>query len=151
MEPSMTININRSGLQLVFSGCFLFLIGLLQGGIVAEFTNSRMALSAHLAAVQSGMALMIFGTIWCLVRLGPLNERIARLSGIIGMYLVWLAITMAAVNGASRALPIAGSGYQGSQIDELYVSVAVYLGAGLAIVAVTLIAIGLYRNMQELA
>lgn len=145
----MTINITRGGLQILFFGCSLFLIGLLQGGVLSEFTNPKMALSAHLAAVQSGIALMVFGTFWCLVRLNSFYESIARISGISGMYLVWLAITAAALNGASNVLPIAGAGYHSSQVGEWFVATTIYFGAGLVISAVVLITFGLYRNFHD--
>jgi hydroxylaminobenzene mutase len=68
-EAGMTITITRQSKTLILFGAVLFLIGLCQGGLIPFFINSRMALSAHLAAVQSGMALMIFGVIWTLVAL----------------------------------------------------------------------------------
>ena len=70
-----------------------------------------MALSAHLAAVQSGMAMAIFGLIWALVNLKERLLKLAYYTNIIGLYAVWFAITLGAVLGASRALPIAGHGY----------------------------------------
>ena len=65
----MIIKIGPIGSKLIFWGAALFLIGLIQGGLIPYFMNTRMALSAHLAAVQSGMALMIFGIIFELISL----------------------------------------------------------------------------------
>ena len=60
----MKIEIKPLGRQLIILGVVLFLIGLIQGALIPFFHNPRMALSAHLAAVQSGMAMVIFGIIW---------------------------------------------------------------------------------------
>jgi hydroxylaminobenzene mutase len=78
----MTITITRQSKTLILFGAVLFLIGLGQGGLIPFFTNPRMALSAHLAAVQSGMALMIFGVIWALVVLPEKWLARAMYSGI---------------------------------------------------------------------
>ena len=74
----------------------LFLFGLLQGTAVQSFANPRMALSAHLTAVQSGIALMIVGAIWSAVLLNAAFRTIARWAAIVGMYGLWLGLTLAA-------------------------------------------------------
>ncbi len=50
--------------QLLIFGVLLFLFGLLNGAVIPYFTNPRMGLSAHLAGVQNGMVLLIFGLLW---------------------------------------------------------------------------------------
>jgi hydroxylaminobenzene mutase len=142
----MTITITRQSKTLILFGAVLFLIGLGQGGLIPFFTNPRMALSAHLAAVQSGMALMIFGVIWALVVLPEKWLARAMYSGIGSMYLIWFSLTLAAALGASNALPIAGAGYSSSLAQEWLVEGIVTLGAALGIISGLLVVIGLAKN-----
>ena len=106
-----------------------------------------MALSAHLAAVQSGLALIVFGLIWKHLALNSFSTKLTYVLGVLSMYLVWLSITLAAIIGASKALPIAGAGYQASQLGEIVVELSVTAGAGLGVVASALIVYGLYRSI----
>jgi len=103
-----------------------------------------MGLSAHLAAVQSGMALMIFGVVWELLTLQEKWLKIAYSSALASMYLVWISITMSAIFGASKALPMAGKGFSASSLVESSVLITVYLGAGLGILSGILIVLGLF-------
>lgn len=139
----MSIHIGPLGGKLIFWGAALFLIGLLQGGLIPYFMNPRMALSAHLAAVQSGMALMIFGVIWELLSLNEKWRKIAYWSGLLSMYLVWFSITLSAVFGASKALPMAGEGFSASFLIETAILLIVHAGAGLGILSGVLIVLGL--------
>ena len=106
----MTIKIDPLGGKLIFWGAVLFFIGLVQGGLVPYFLNPRMALSAHLAAVQSGIALMVFGALWELLSLKEKWKEVAYWTGLRSMYLIWFSITLSAIFGASQALPMAGRG-----------------------------------------
>lgn len=137
----MTLTISPEGLELLFSGALLFLIGLVQGVAIPKFTNSRMALSAHLSAVQSGMALMIFGIVWTLLAFPEVWRDLIKLALILSVYLIWFGITVSAITGASKALPIAGEGYTGTKVSEHLVTaiesagVLLSLASGAAIVA----------------
>jgi hydroxylaminobenzene mutase len=143
----VNIEVNDTGKKLIFFGAVLFLLGLLQGGLIPHFLNSRMALSAHLAAVQSGMALMIFGLLWGLIALQQKWLSIAYYSGVASMYLVWIAISLAAAVGASKALPQAGAGFAASPFAETLVELVVTVGAGLGVISSVLIVVGLYRGL----
>jgi len=98
----LNIVITQLGRKLIILGVLLFLIGLIQGAFIPYFHNSRMALSAHLAAVQSGMAMVIFGLIWGMVNLKEGLLKLAYYTNILGMFLVWFAISLASIFGASR-------------------------------------------------
>ncbi len=145
----MNLTIEHEGKQLVLFGALLFLLGLIEGVLIPHFSNPRMALSAHLAAVQSGLALMVFGVIWSLVDLNRTQELLARYGTIFSMYLIWSSITLAAINGASQALPLAGAGHAASQWGEWLVTVLVYTGSLLGMVAAFLMLLGLYRSHQQ--
>ena len=145
----MNIQIGPTGKKLIFWGAVLFLIGLFQGALIHYFLNPRMALSAHLAAVQSGMTLMIFGLIWQLLILKEVWLKITYYSGVASMYLIWLSITISAIFGASQALPQAGKGFSTSQFIEVSVSATIYTGSGLAILSGLLIVLGLYKSLNK--
>ena len=83
--------------QLCWHGALLFLLGLLVGGLVGTFANPRMGLSAHLAAVQNGMFLLIAGLLWPRLQLQAGRERAARVLGISSMYAISAALFLSAV------------------------------------------------------
>jgi hydroxylaminobenzene mutase len=143
----VNIVISQQGKKLIFWGALLFLIGLMQGALIPYFTNPRMALSAHLTAVQSGMAVIIFGLLWELLSVPEKWKNLAYYANIVGMYLVWFAITLAAIVGASRALPIAGSGYSSSNINETLVEIIVMAGSGFIVLSTVIIVFGLYKRL----
>ncbi len=131
--------------SLVLAGAVLFLLGLIEGGAVQSFANPRMALSAHLTAVQSGLALMIAGVVWAGLSLPPRLETIARLTIIAGMFGLWVGLTLAAATGASEVLPIAGVGHSAGRATEQVVAVLVLGSSGLMTLGWLLFVIGLFR------
>lgn len=145
----LNIQITSTGQKLVFWGAVLFLVGLLQGGLVPYFTSPRLALSAHLGALQSGMALVIFGLIWPLIVLKDTWLRTAYYSLITSLYLIFLGNTLAASLGASKALPIAGAGFAASVGGELLVQVIMFVAAGLIVIGVLVVVCGLYKGLKS--
>ena len=139
---------NKQSLILCISGAILFLIGLVQGVFIQNFLNPQMALSAHLAAVQSGMVLIIFGAIWSWIKASPKWEIIGRISAIIGMYLTWLALTLSAVLGTKLKLEIAGAGYGASAIYENIVVTILMIGASLSLIFTVIACLGLWRSYK---
>ena len=131
--------------SLILAGALLFFFGLLQGAVVQNFANPRMALSAHLTAVQSGMALMIAGLAWPAVVLRGVQVNVARMTIISGMYGLWLGLTLAAATGASANLPIAGAGYSADGVTETISSVVILVSSGLMTVGWVLFVVGLVR------
>ena len=145
----MKIEIAPLGRKLIILGLILVLTGLIQGALIPYFHNPRMALSAHLAAVQSGMAMAIFGLIWALVDLKESVLKIAYYTNVIGLYAVWFAISLGAAMGASRALPIAGQGFSTSPTAETVVEIIVTAGAVATVISVSLIVMGLLKGRYE--
>ncbi len=100
------------GLQnvLCFAGTGLFLLGLLSGFAVPAFRSPRIGLSAHVAAIQSGLALIAVGLVGARLTLsGAWASAIAH--GLwISLYVLWLGLLVAASYGTGRTLPIAGAG-----------------------------------------
>ena len=126
------MTLSPAGRRLAVVGGTLFLAGLLQGLVVDYFPNPRMALSAHLDAVQSGMAVMIAAAFWSSARLTPALERLAWWTLAVGMVGLWIGITLAAMTGASEALPMAGSGFATMPVTETVVTTIV-IGSSLAL------------------
>ena len=117
--------LSRRARSLAIVGAGLFLAGLLQGLAVDRFVNPRMALSAHLDAVQSGMAVMIAALFWVHAGLSGWAEPVARWTLAAGMTGLWIALTLAAATGASDSLPMAGAGHAGSAVAERTVTILI--------------------------
>ena len=135
--------------QLVVAGAVLFLLGLIQGAAAPYFFNPRMALSAHLTAVQSGTAILVAGAVWSWAHLSVQWGRIGRWALIAGMYGLWLALTRSAATGASESLPIAGEGYSAGRAMETAVRVAVAGSSVVLVAGWAILTIGLMRKRVD--
>ena len=132
----------------ILAGAILFLLGLIEGALVQSFLNPRMALSAHLTAVQSGMALMIFGLVWRWIALPPLWSAVARWGVMAGIYALWFGLTLSAATGAGDSLPIAGAGYDAGPLAQTTVSALVLGGSAAMTVGWSLFVVGLVRGFR---
>ena len=119
---------------LLVNGMLLFILGLLNGLVIPLFKNKRMGLSAHLAAVQSGMVLLLFGFLWTRLSLSEVVLVASYWLSLYSMYAIWLALLLAAIWGSSRSTPIAGAGFQASERQEQIVQLLLVSGS-LAIIA----------------
>lgn len=121
---------NGDGDGLLILGTVLFLLGLLTGLALPVFRNKRMGLSAHLVGVQHGMVLWALGLIVPkLAPAAPALHATMLWSLVLGLYGLWLAMLLAAIWGASQALPMAGAGHSASRGREGIVAGLVYLPA----------------------
>jgi (hydroxyamino)benzene mutase len=115
--------------HLFVHGMLLFILGLLNGSAIPFFKNKRMGLSAHLAGVQNGMVLLLFGFLWSRL---ALSEHVLSASfwlSIYSMYAIWLALLLAAIWGSSRSTPIAGAGFQATKRQERIVQLLLATGS----------------------
>jgi (hydroxyamino)benzene mutase len=135
--------------SLIVAGAWLFVFGLLEGAAVPMFANPRMGLSAHLTAVQSGMALMILGLAWPIVRWSKVQETLSFFAIVIGTYGLWIGLTLAAATGASEALPMAGHGYGASRLIEQIVSAVVIASGGLMTIGWLIFSVALVRPKAD--
>lgn len=142
------MNLTTHQRTLVVGGALLFLIGLFQGAIVQSFLNPRMALSAHLTAVQSGMAMMIVGALWTSADIRPTFSNVGRWTIVIGMFGLWAGLTASATTGASNNLPIAGAGHSAAATTENLVSIAVLGGSVLMTIGWSIFVVGLVRAQR---
>ena len=132
--------------KLILYGMILFLLGLLNGVVIPNFENPRMALSSHLAGVQNAFVLILFGLIWKNLTLSQSMLRCCYWFSIYSMYSIWLSLVLAAVWGTSSATPIAGTGFSGSQNQEIIVNLLLYSGSLAIIIASIQIITGLVLN-----
>ena len=134
--------------HLLFHGTLLFLLGLLNGAAIPFFYNKRMGLSAHLAGVQNGLALIAFGLIWSHADV-PFPS-VAYWSGLYSMYGIWIGLVFAGIWGTSKSTPIAGKGFSASAWKETLVTVIIQSASVAAIVATSLLLVGLYKNLDSI-
>lgn len=140
------VSLSSAQRTLLVAGAALFLLGLLQGAAVQTFANPRMALSAHLTAVQSGTALMIVGVVWSALSRAPRTGAFTRWAIVIGMYGLWIGLTTAAATGASKDLPIAGAGHSADATIEQIVSAIVLGSSVLMTLGWIMFLVGLIRS-----
>ena len=109
------------GLQetLAHAGTWLFLLGLLTGVGIPFFRGPRIGLSAHVAAIQSGLALLAVA--WLGGRLVLTDGWAAAIAHTlwISLYVLWVGLVFAAVYGTGRTLPLAGKGLAAARWQEL--------------------------------
>jgi hydroxylaminobenzene mutase len=100
------------GLQglLAYTGTLLFLLGLMGGFAIPLFRSPRIGLSAHVAAIQSGLALIALGLVGGRLTLSDGWARAIAHMLWISLYGLWVGLLIAAIYGTGRTLPIAGAG-----------------------------------------
>jgi (hydroxyamino)benzene mutase len=114
---------------LAFTGMLLFLLGLLNGFAIPRMRSPRLGLSAHLAALQSGVFLIATGLLW--PRLGLSAPWSAALGHTlwVSLYMVWLSLVLAGAFGAGRGLPLAGQGVTTSRSRQAVVTLLLAIGS----------------------
>lgn len=134
--------------RLLLLGVLLFLFGLIIGFFIPVLTNQRMGLSAHLEGVMNGMFLVILGLIWNKI---AVNEKLLSTTfwlSIYGSFANFVAVTIAAITGAGKMMPLAG-GKEGTPIVEGVISLLL-ISLSLAMVVVCIIVlVGLYKNIKH--
>jgi (hydroxyamino)benzene mutase len=95
---------------LSFMGALLFLLGLLTGFGIPGFRSPRIGLSAHLAAIESGLGLIAFGLLLLHLRISVGWASLIAHTMWISLYVLWLGLVVGAAYGTGKSLPIAGEG-----------------------------------------
>ena len=133
---------------LVFIGVLLFLLGLLIGLFIPLMANSRMGLTAHLEGVMNGMFLVILVLIWHRIVINDKWLSYTFWLTLYGSFANFVAVTIAAITGAGKMMPIAG-GKEGTPIVEGLISfLLISLALAMLFVCVVVL-IGLYRNINR--
>ena len=134
--------------RLLFLGILLFLFGLLIGLFIPMMTNPRMGLSAHLEGIMNGMFLVILGLIWNKLVLNDKWLTIAFWLTLYGAFANFVAVSIAAITGAGKMMPIAG-GKEGTSVVEGLISFLL-ISLALAMIFVCLIVLkGLLRYIKQ--
>lgn len=107
------------------AGFLLFAAGLVIGLAIPAVRNSRMGLSAHLTAVQTGPALMVIALFWPYLGVPDAWAPLLTYVLIACAYVLVAGILLAAMVGASGALPIAGQGHNATATQERLVAILV--------------------------
>jgi len=95
---------------LAWSGVLLFLLGLLTGVAVPAVRAPRIALSAHVAAIESGLALIVIGLLGARLALPDFWAGAIAHGLWISLYILWVGLLVGAIFGTGKTLPIAGAG-----------------------------------------
>lgn len=139
---------NQYADKLIFLGVFLFLLGLIIGLCIPIMTNPRMGLTAHLEGVMNGMFVVILGLIWGKILLKDKWLTYTYWMTLYGSFANFVAVTIAAITGAGKMMPIAG-GKEGSFVVEGIISFLL-ISLSLAMVFVCVMVLkGLYRNTKQ--
>jgi len=121
------------------AGFLLFTLGLTIGLAIPKLRNPRMGLSAHLTAVQTGPAMMAGALFWPYLAVPAALAPMLIYAFVASSFLLVLGILLAAVFGASDALPIAGKGFTASRAQEQLVSIIVKGSSLVMIIAAVVI------------
>lgn len=133
---------------LLFLGVLLFLLGLLIGLFIPMMTNPRMGLTAHLEGVMNGMFLVILGLIWNKLVINDRWLSYAFWLTLYGSFANFVAVTVAAITGAGKMMPIAG-GKEGTTVIEGLISfLLITLALAMLFVCIVVLT-GLYRYMRQ--
>jgi hydroxylaminobenzene mutase len=126
---------DRGARRLLQLGILLFLLGLLTGFAGPVLENPRLGLTSHLEGLLNGMFLLVLGLLWPKLVLSPAALRGAFWLFVYGTFANWLTTLLAAAWGAGgKMMPIAATGFEGTQPQELVVSFGL-LSLSLAMVA----------------
>lgn len=133
---------------LIFFGMLLFLFGLLIAFFIPLMANSRMGVSAHLEGTMNGMFLVILGLIWSKILIKDNWLTTAFWLTIYGSFANFVAVTIAAITGAGKMMPIAG-GKEGTPIIEGLISFLLISLALAMVVVCIIVLIGLYEFIKQ--
>ncbi len=110
------------------SGLLLFVLGLLNGIIIAKTKSPRLSLSAHLTAVQSGTFLIAIAWGWPHFNMAASTSTLVAYALCGSIFVLWFAFLLAGIWGAGRNLAIAGQNSETSQARQAVVTICLYLG-----------------------
>ena len=114
---------------LCFMGTLLFLLGVLTGFGIPSFRSPRIGLSAHLAAIESGLGLIAFGLLLPHLAIATRWTVTIGFSLWISLYVLWIGLLFAAAYGTGRALPIAGAGMAAKLWQENTARILIAIGS----------------------
>lgn len=138
----------QHGDWLLFLGMLLFLFGLVIGFFIPLMTNTRMGLSAHLEGTLNGMFLILPGIIWKKILVKEMWLRVTFWLAIYGCFANFISVTIAAITGAGKMMPIAGGKAGTSPIEGLISILLISLSLAMILVC-GIVLTGLYKYIRQ--
>ncbi|MCP9768879.1 hydrogenase [Lacihabitans sp. LS3-19] len=133
---------------LIFFGILLFLFGLLIAFCIPIMVNQRMGLSAHLEGTMNGMFLVILGLIWSKISLQGKWLKITFWLSIYSSFANFLAVTLGAITGAGKMMPIAGGKEGNFPVEGLISFLLITLAIAMVVVCILVLS-GLYKFIKQ--
>jgi hydroxylaminobenzene mutase len=115
--------------RLLWHGVAIVLLSLVEGAFVPSLRNPRMALSAHVGGIMTGMLTAAFGLLWADLHLGRGTLRTLFWLTVYQGWSQTLGLVLAAAFGTRLTTPMAGAEYGGAPWQELVVAVLLTTGA----------------------
>ena len=133
---------------LLFFGILLFLFGLVIGLFIPLMTNPRMGLSAHLEGTLNGIFLVTLGLIWSKIIINDKWLTATFWLTIYGSFANFISVTIAAITGAGKMMPIAGGKLGTTATEGLITFLLITLS--LAMIGVcSIVLVGLYKYIKQ--
>ncbi len=147
------MNARGDAQRLIWYGVVLFLLGLITEIVMYFVINPRMALSAHLVALISGMFLILLGLIRDRMDFpGRTSAAVAFWLFVYSTYSAWGSMFFASIFGTSRHTPFASKGITGAAPWMENIADMAYMSFFVTIVLTCLVALwGLRRGMARSA
>jgi hydroxylaminobenzene mutase len=128
--------------RLIWYGMVLFSLGIVTELLMRFLLNPRMAYSAHLVALMSGIFLTQLGVVWDEMDIPPAWAPVAFWVWVFATYTAWGSMFVAAIFGTSRSTPLASMDmrraamlWQENLVDGIYVAffIAIVLSCALVL------------------
>src|SRR5580658_4773564 len=117
-------------------GALLFMLGLLTGAGIPSFRSPRIGLSAHLTAIESGLALVAFGLLIPHLAIAAAWVAAVGLALWISLYVLWAGLVFSAAYGTGRVFPIAGGDMAAKLWQENTARILISIGSLGSVVAI---------------
>ena len=137
----------KQSIWLIIAGLALIFLGLVIGLFVPNMANPRMALSAHIEGIMNGLLLMAIGLIWKKLIFSKKYLHVAFLLLLYGGFANLIAVTVAAITGFGKMMPLAGGKPGSVWIDTTIGFLLVSLALSM-LTAVLIVMIGFYKHQQ---
>ncbi len=114
---------------LCFMGALLFALGMLIGAVIPKFRSPRIALSAHLAAIESGLGLIAFGLLMPHLAISA-GWAAAIGHGLwVSLYVMCIGLLFAGLFGTGKVFPIAGGDQPAKRWQENTATTLIAIGS----------------------
>jgi hydroxylaminobenzene mutase len=124
---------------LCFMGALLFALGMLIGAAIPKFRSPRIGLSAHLAAIESGLGLIAFGLLMPHLAISTGWAGAIGYTLWVSLYVMCAGLLFAALFGTGKVFPIAGGGQPAKPWQENTATTLIAIGSLGSLVAIVVL------------